>query len=462
LKTLSIDQREPGREDEQEATPWLVRVGSAGAPRRQPELISLESVDRLILGRRDSGDLHAPSASPKHPGRAEVFDPWMSGEHAELVRTSEGFELHDLGSSNGTWIWGQRRTATLLQDGDLFDTGGTFWLYRSMIARDPLPTQPSDDVLGSLYPPLIELAERVRRVARTRVPVMLLGETGTGKEVLAREMHRLSGRTGPFIAINTGAIQRSLVASELFGVEKGAHSTAEVSRIGQVRTAEGGTFLLDEVGDTPMEVQVALLRLLQESEVLPVGGTNPVKLDVRFMCATHRDLTAMVKSGEFRADLYGRIKGCTLEVPSLEDRAEDIGMLIGRFLERYGGESMTFSTTAYRALVQYHWPLNIRELEKTVETAVALAPRDRIELEHLPREIATARPPLTRLRDEAGLPVVEIADEAPDAALARELDRMMTLHNGNVSRVAKSMGRSRMQVHRWIKRLNVDPAAYRR
>jgi transcriptional regulator with AAA-type ATPase domain len=458
LKTLGIDQREPGYEEDREPIAWLVRVGSAGSPLKKPELIPLTG-ERLVLGRRDTGDLHAPTANASTPERAEVFDPWMSGEHAAVVNVAPGkYELRDLGSSNGTWIWGQKRSSAVLEDGDLFDTGGTFWLFRHMVA-DHLPPFPSDELLGSLYPPLIELADRVRRVARTRVPVMLLGATGTGKEVIARELHRLSGRTGPFVAINTGAVQRSLVASELFGVERGAHSMADSARTGQVRAAEGGTFLLDEIGDTPIEVQVALLRLLQESEVLPVGGTLPMKVDVRFVCATHRDLSAMVKSGEFRADLFGRIKGCTLEAPSLEDRAEDIGLLIGRFLEKYGGEQMTFSTAAYRALVQYQWPLNVRELEKVVETAIALAPRDRIELEHLPREIASA--PRPEGRSKESIPV-DKDDDAPDAGLARELDRMMQVHKGNVSRVAKSMGYSRMQVHRWMKRLNVNPDHYRR
>jgi DNA-binding NtrC family response regulator len=458
LKTLGIEQRDPGREEELAPTAWIVRIGSAGSPLRPPETVALIR-DHLLIGRRDEGDLDGPAQSLAHPERAEVFDPWMSGDHAEIVRYSDRYELRDLGSSNGTWVWGHKKSSHVLQDGDLFDTGGTFWLFRHMVARDPLPQTPSKDLLGTLYPPLIELSDRIRRIARTRVPVMLLGETGTGKEVLAREVHRLSGRTGSFVAINTGAIQRALVASELFGVEKGAHSTADTSRLGQVRAAEGGTFLLDEIGDTPIEVQVALLRLLQESEVLPVGGTSPLKVDVRFICATHRDLGAMVKAGEFRQDLYGRIKGCTLEAPPLEDRTEDIGLLIGRFLQRYSGEEMTFSTAAYRALVQYQWPQNVRELEKALETAIALAPRNRIELEHLPRELAHGRTAEPR----SPAPTKELSDhEAPDATIAREVVRMMTLHNGNVTRVAKSMGRSRMQVHRWIKKLGLDSGTYRR
>ncbi|MCK6546124.1 sigma 54-interacting transcriptional regulator [Myxococcota bacterium] len=453
MKTLGLDESERARGEVAVPRPWLVRVGSAGRPLGLPELIPLDDVSRLVLGRMDEGrERRAPV-----PGRIEVPDPWMSGEHAEVSLTSEGWQLRDLGSSNGTLIWGTRRSTALLADGDLFETGGTFWLFRSMVTPEELPRVPADGVLGSLQPAYVEMASRLRRVARTRVPVMLLGATGTGKEVLARELHRLSNRTGPFVAINTAAIQKTLVASELFGVEKGAHSTADEARIGQIRAANGGTILLDEIGDMPLEVQVSLLRVLQESEVLPVGGTTPVKVDVRIVCATHQDLAQMVASGAFRADLYARIKGASLDVPTLEDRAEDLGLLIARFLARYGGEELTFSTAAYRALVQYHWPLNVRELEKVIETGVALATHRRIELDHLPREVAAYKPPEARGRES----VPSSGDEAPDDALQREIVRLMTVHKGNVSRVARSMGRSRMQVHRWLKRLAVDPDQFR-
>jgi DNA-binding NtrC family response regulator len=165
----------------------------------------------------------------------------------------------------------------------------------------------------------------------------------------------------------------------------------------------------------------------------------------------------MVRTGVFRADLYARIKGCMLDVPDLVDRAEDIGLLIARFLKKYGGDSVTFSISAYRALLQYPWPLNVRELEKTIEAAVALATRDRVELEHLPRDVASHRAVDPRLKET----VQPDDSETLDDALERELVRLMTVNRGNVSKVARSMGRSRMQVHRWLKRLNVNPDQFR-
>lgn len=377
----------------------------------------------------------------------------MSGEHAVLERTEHGWQVSDIGSSNGTLVWGERRSTAMLADGDIFETGSTFWLFRSMVISDTLTLgAPDEGILGSLYPPFVNVAKRLRRVARTRVPVMLLGATGTGKEVLARAIHEGSGRDGPFLAINTAAVQQNLVASELFGVERGAHSMAEKSRIGQIRAADHGTLLLDEIGDMPLEVQVSLLRVLQESEVVPVGGDAPVKVDVRFICATHQDLDEMVESGRFRSDLYARLKGTSLEIPTLEERVDDMGLLIARFLARFDADDLTFSPAAYRALLVYTWPLNIRELEKAVETGIALCDGDRIELEHLPEEVRSYEPPRAKQTPRTG---------TSDEVRHRELIRLLTAHGGNVSAVARSMGYSRMQVHRWLKQLQVDPSDYR-
>lgn len=415
---------------------WLVRVGSASEPLTAPSVHPFET-SPLGIG-RDS--------------MPELTDPFVSGRHAEIHQTERGYELRDLGSSNGTLHQGQRTSSVLLSDGDVFETGSTFWVWRARPHRGPLPRLDPETALPSLCPELNELVERLQRVARTRVPVMLLGATGTGKEVLARALHQRSHRSGPFVAINAGAIQKSLVASELFGVEKGAHSTAEKSRLGQVRSADKGTLLLDEIGDMPSEVQVSLLRMIQESEVLPVGGDRPVKVDVRLVCATHRDLDQLVEDGTFRSDLYARLNGCLLSIPSLSDRIEDLGTLVAEFLRRFGGERFSFSPAAYRALLLYDWPHNVRELEKTIESAVALAEGDKIELRNLPEAIQQHKP--------RGADTPLEGDELAES-YQRELVRLLTAHHGNVSAVARSMGKSRMQIHRWLKRLSLDPDTFR-
>lgn len=417
---------------------WVVRVGVAPEPLAPPEIFSLEGVERLSIGR----------------SHQSIEDPWLSAEHAELLVGADRIELRDLGSSNGTLVWGERRSSAALGDGDLFETGGTFWLYREMPLDKPLPEPPHQGPLATLYPPLHKELDRLRRVARTRVPIMLLGATGTGKEVLAREIHLLSKRAGPFVAINTAAVQKTLVASELFGVERGAHSMAERPRLGQIRAAEGGTLLLDEIGDMPFEVQAALLRVLQESEVVPVGGDVPVKVDVRFLCATHHDLKEMVDAGTFRADLFARLGGCRIALPDLADRPEDIGLLIARLLGKLGGERISFSPPAYRALLSYGWPLNVRELEKALEAALAFAEGHRLELRHLPEEIQRHQP------EAAQRDVSEPADL--EEHYERELPRLLARHKGNVSAVARSMGRSRMQIHRWLKRLALEPESFRK
>lgn len=420
---------------------WLIRVGCASDPILPPAVLPLDGLSRLVLGRKDGEGRPGPE-------RFESHDPWMSGDHVALERKDDSWELRDLGSSNGTLIWGQRRTLSPIQDGDLFETGGTFWLFREQAADPPGPL--GTGPLSSLSLPFLQVAERVRKIARTKVPILICGATGTGKEVLAKALHELSGREGPFLAINTAAIQTTLVAAELFGVERGAHSLAERARPGQVRTADKGTLLLDEIGDMPLEVQASLLRVLQESEVLPVGGDVPIKVDVRFVCATHQDLPQMVQDGRFRADLYARLKGTVLEVPSLEDRPEDLGLLIQRLLARLGTPDAVLTPAAYRSLLLYRWPLNIRELEKALETALALSDRGRIELEHLPSEIQGALPSPSR------------PPEAVDGqSRQQELLRLLELHRGNVTAVARSMGYSRVMVHRWMKQMQIDPATFR-
>jgi transcriptional regulator with GAF, ATPase, and Fis domain len=291
-------------------------------------------------------------------------------------------------------------------------------------------------------------------VARSNVSVMLLGETGTGKEVVARVVHTLSSRRGELVAVNCGAFPPHLVESELFGHKRGAFSGATEDRLGLVRSADGGTLFLDEIGELPASAQAALLRVLQESEVVPVGATRPIRVNVRLVTATHRDLSALVDAGSFRKDLLARISGFKLALPPLRDRKEDVGLLVGTLLPRVLPEHFaqtTFCVDAARALFRYDWPLNVRELEKALGVAAVLARGGRIELEHLPAEVRQpprAPTPLARLSPE------ELAHQA-------DLVELLTRHRGNVAAVARDLKKGRQQVHRWMKRYGVDPNSFR-
>ena len=221
------------------------------------------------------------------------------------------------------------------------------------------------------------LMEQVQQVARSDLPVLLSGESGTGKELVARELHRLSARSGgPFVALNCAAIPPELLEAELFGHEKGAFTGAVGKRDGRFRAADGGTLLLDEIGDMPAALQPKLLRVLQEQAVEPVGSSKPVSVDVRVVASTHRDLAARIEEGAFRSDLYYRLAVVPLRVPPLRERSEAIGPLFDLFLEaeaRRAGRSLTVDPAVHSELVRRPWPGNVRELENLARRTSLLA-----------------------------------------------------------------------------------------
>jgi len=231
---------------------------------------------------------------------------------------------------------------------------------------------------------------RIDRVAETSATVLLSGETGTGKELIAREIHYRSRRhSGPFVSINCGAIPRDLLESNLFGHVKGSFTGAVKDSPGLFQVAEGGTFFLDEVGEMPLATQVKLLRALQEREIIPVGGTQPVKIDCRLVAATNVDLEREVAEGRFRADLFFRLNVIPLRMPALRQRRDDIPLLVDHFLKRHakGGTVKTVSKEAMDLLLKYDWPGNVRELENVMERAMILDEGGVITAEDLPDKI---------------------------------------------------------------------------
>ena len=288
---------------------------------------------------------------------------------------------------------------------------------------------PDHHMLGDSAP-LTDLRRNIARAAQTNSTVLILGETGTGKELVARTVHQNSARAGhPFVAINCAALSETLLESELFGHEKGAFTGAFIQKKGRLETAESGTVFLDEIGEMPLSLQAKLLRVLQERQVERVGGTQAVKLDIRLIAATNRNLEEEVRAGRFRADLYYRLNVVTLKTPALRDRRADIPALAKHFALKFGeqcGRPVTGITPEAEAyLCHYEWPGNIRELENAIERAVVLGGGDVIQLEDLPESIREVGKPAGVSRT---VPLEDAINEAKREAITRAFARAQGDH----------------------------------
>ncbi|MGA7514532.1 MAG: sigma 54-interacting transcriptional regulator, partial [Candidatus Sulfotelmatobacter sp.] len=263
-----------------------------------------------------------------------------------------------------------------------------------------------EEIVGA-SPALQAVLARVSKVAKSDTTVLITGETGTGKELIARAIHKRSPRASrAFVSVNCAAIPRDLIASELFGHEKGAFTGALQRRLGRFELAEGGTIFLDEIGELNAETQVTLLRVLQEREFERVGGTTPIRANVRVIAATHRDLPASIAAGTFRSDLYYRVNVFPIEVPPLRKRKEDIRLLVGYFIDRYASKSgkkiMRIDKRTMASLQSYPWPGNIRELQNVIERSVIVSDTDEFAIDEswLSRESGSARPLAEDLEDQ--------------------------------------------------------------
>jgi len=292
--------------------------------------------------------------------------------------------------------------------------------------------------------------ELIQRVAKSDASVLIVGETGTGKELVARALHRHSGR-GPFVAVNCAAVPPNLLESELFGHTRGAFTDAKSARRGLFQEAEGGTLFLDEVGEMPLEMQAKLLRALQERVVRPVGSDTEQSFDARIVTATHRDLDDDVAKGRFRQDLFYRINVVSIQVPPLRERGSDVLKLASAFLQKSAdrtGQAMRhLSPPVAERLLAYDWPGNVRELENCVERAVALARFDELTLEDLPERVRSYRPDR----------FVMTADEVEEIISLDELERRyiaraLKLLNGNKARAAQLLGVDRRTLYRRLGR----------
>ena len=303
-------------------------------------------------------------------------------------------------------------------------------------------------------PEMLNVLDQAFRIAQREVSVLISGASGTGKELLANAIHKASNRSDkPFVAINCGALPENLLESELFGHAKGAFTGAVAAHPGLFREADGGTLFLDEIGDMPMTLQVKLLRALQERQIRPVGSSKHVDIDVRIISATHKDLHKEMEEGTFREDLYYRLNVVNLKLPSLKSRSEDIPLLARSLLQqsaqRHGVNVSQFSDDAMQQLVTSSWPGNVRQLVNVVEQCVALTQTPVIPLHLVEQALSATKqswPTLT---------------EASDAFEQQYLHKLLKMTDGNVTRAAELAGRNRTDMHKLMKKHELDAADFR-
>ncbi|NLW49667.1 MAG: sigma-54-dependent Fis family transcriptional regulator [Candidatus Brocadiaceae bacterium] len=316
------------------------------------------------------------------------------------------------------------------------------------------------EILG-VSAPMRRVFAQIDKVSQADVTVLIRGESGTGKEMAAREIHRRSARRdGPFIVMNCAAMPETLVESELFGHAKGAFTGADTNRIGKFQAADGGTLMLDEVGDMSPGTQAKVLRVLQESAFEPLGSVEPVRVNVRIISATNQDLERGIENEEFRRDLYHRLKVVEIVLPPLRDRGEDIALLAEHFLElfraRYPDGPRRFAPSTVRLLHRYHWPGNVRELKHVVESALVLAAGPEILPEHLSleQEPAAAVAP-EAIRTDLSLPYKEARQALLEEFDRRAIERALDACDGNVSHAAERLDMYRQSLQSKMRRLGI-------
>ena len=327
--------------------------------------------------------------------------------------------------------------------------------------RQQLSQQTAFGALIGVSRAMRELFAKLPKAAAAPLDILIRGETGTGKELIAREIHLLSVRSnGPFVALNTAAISETLAESQLFGHAKGAFTGADKNHAGVFQQADGGTLFLDEIGDMPPALQAKILRVLQEREVQPVGASRSVPVDVRVFSATHQDLSLALEQGEFREDLYYRLRGIELNAPALRQRPEDIPLLADYFLaqlaERSGSAPKALSPAAMRQLLDYHWPGNVRELQQVISAAGAMALGEHIEAEDLNLHESNNPNQQADWPQLDGLPLTEAKAQLVEWFERRTIQQALTAHAGNISAAARQLGLHRQSLQQKLAQLGIS------
>jgi DNA-binding NtrC family response regulator len=384
-------------------------------------------------------------------------DGQVSRTHATITATGGALRITD-SSTNGTFVGGKRVKEAPLADGDLIRVGDSLLLVR--FVSDDAAIEPEAHGLLGDAPAMHDVRRTVALVGPTDATVLVTGPSGTGKEVVARALHKAYRPKGPFVAVNCGAIPESLAESQLFGHVAGAFTGAKSDHPGFFRAASGGMIFLDEIGELPLGLQAKLLRALEERAVIPVGAVHPVAFDARVVAATNRSLALEVANGNFRGDLLARLTEIEVSLPPLRQRAEDVLPLLRHAL---GDDAPPVSADLAEGLLLHAWPYNVRELFKVAaELKIRGAGMPVLELrlvgDRLKRAAVSAAPPAP-----SALPSIPIVREKDDRPIPsrEELVALLREHHGSVADVARATGRSRKQVYRWIESHGIDVETFR-
>jgi DNA-binding NtrC family response regulator len=402
---------------------------------------------RLTLARAEQGP------ASRHGDELRLADRWMSGAHAVIEARGEGHVIRDLGSRNGTWVDGVRVTEHPLASGAVIEVGHSLLCYRIADARHAAALDGAVPRLGptrTWSPAVAALVRDLERIARSRESVLILAETGAGKEVVAGALHAWSGRAGDLSAVDCGAIPDSLFESTFFGHRRGAFTGAAEARDGEVVRADRGTLFLDEVTNMSLAAQAKLLRVIETGEVTPVGG-EPRRVDVRWVAATNRDLLA--DGSGFRDDLLRRLAAYVARLPALRARREDLGVLTAHLLADAGVTKAAVTAAAGRALFAAPLPGHVRQLRTVLRSAAILAAGATIEAHHLGEGLGAP---------SSGVAAEPVDDARKKMPTAEEVTAVLTQTGGNVVRAAASLGVHARQLYRWIERLGLDLDQYRR
>ncbi len=397
----------------------------------------------MVVGSGDTADLR-------------LSDTAVSHTHLQLEARPDGVFVRDLGSTNGTFLGGARIETAFVEAQAVISLGRTLLSVSMVTVEQQVDGPQAFEQLVATSATMRRLFGLVERLAPTETPVILLGETGTGKEGLARALHARSGRRGPLVVVDCGAFAPTLIESELFGHARGAFTGAVAERAGAFSEAEGGTLFLDEVGELPLDLQPRLLRALEGHQVKRVGEDRHRTIDVRIVAATNRDLEAEVKAGRFRSDLYFRLAVAALHVPPLRERREDIPVLVQAMIAQFGREPLDLSADLMAKLTDYQWPGNVRELRNVVARAVV---SDQLSLDNvLNRAVAPAveRPAVAPASlDER---FKEAKERVVESFTREYLVALQARHEGNVSQMARASGLARSYLHDLLARYSLARA----